>query len=322
MADDVRLAVHNYFREFGHDVGEAVYGELRKSGGMARLLKKLGIPVEGTSEDQYRMLIQYFRRQGTDYFLQLTGAKPLDFKVDVVSSPENKEDDTRKRLGLRPLSGAKAARPADLANAETQRKQSNETTRPAPPPEKTQVLSGSDTTRPASSPPAHSDSSYQRKTLKPVYMNPPKKSDKSAKERVQMTTPPDEKSSGSDTGTGPGEIPPSPPESIEAPKPSSTGKPSPYDQVDQEGYPMGPLVPAPAPDPSDVNGSTPSWDSKKPWDPTGNWPEVERRSGRERRRLPDRRSEVDIVYRNRRYGGDRRDDEERRKNWPKGGHRK
>ncbi len=45
------------------------------------------------------------------------------------------------------------------------------------------------------------------------------------------------------------------------------------------------------------------------------WPYVERRTGEERRTGVDRRGKVDLIYKNKRYGGDRRKTE-RRKNWP------
>ncbi len=84
--------------------------------------------------------------------------------------------------------------------------------------------------------------------------------------------------------------------------------------------PKGPLQPGPAPAPEHANG--PAWDPNKPYHPKGTWPEVERRSGVERRQGADRRKNVDLVYRNRRFGKDRRSPTERRRNWPKGGFRK
>lgn len=44
------------------------------------------------------------------------------------------------------------------------------------------------------------------------------------------------------------------------------------------------------------------------------WPEVERRSGKERRQNPDRRNEVDLIFKNQRFGGERRHGKDRRKN--------
>jgi len=84
-------------------------------------------------------------------------------------------------------------------------------------------------------------------------------------------------------------------------------------------FPFGPLKPGIPPAPGTFDSRTPSWDPKKPYDPNGEWPAVERRSGRERRKGP-RRRDVQITYRNRRFGKDRRTSEERRKNWPRGGH--
>jgi hypothetical protein len=90
-------------------------------------------------------------------------------------------------------------------------------------------------------------------------------------------------------------------------------------QPEAPSFPRGPLKPGIPPDPGTFERGNPSWDPDKPHDPNGKWPEVERRSGRERRRV-ERRKELDIVYKNRRYGKDRRVGEERRKNWPKDGH--
>lgn len=45
------------------------------------------------------------------------------------------------------------------------------------------------------------------------------------------------------------------------------------------------------------------------------WPEVERRSGKERRKKPDRRNDVELIFKNKRFGGERRKGKDRRKNW-------
>ncbi|MBI1290852.1 hypothetical protein GC173_06355 [bacterium] len=90
-------------------------------------------------------------------------------------------------------------------------------------------------------------------------------------------------------------------------------------QPDAPAFPSGPLKPGIPPEPGTFDAKTPSWDPSKPHDPAGKWPEVERRSGRERRKGP-RRNEVEITYRNRRFGKDRRAETERRRNWPRGGH--
>ncbi|MBN1902307.1 hypothetical protein JW926_13360 [Candidatus Sumerlaeota bacterium] len=41
----------------------------------------------------------------------------------------------------------------------------------------------------------------------------------------------------------------------------------------------------------------------------------ERRSGKERRHKPDRRADVELIFKNKRFGGERRSGEDRRKNW-------
>ncbi|MCC6546018.1 hypothetical protein IT570_02530 [Candidatus Sumerlaeota bacterium] len=97
---------------------------------------------------------------------------------------------------------------------------------------------------------------------------------------------------------------------------------SPYDNVDDNGFPKGPLIGAPSPAPESVPQGALAFDPSKPHDPTGVWPEVERRSGRERRRTPDRRKALEVTFKNRRFGKDRRKaSKDRRKNWPPEGFR-
>lgn len=98
--------------------------------------------------------------------------------------------------------------------------------------------------------------------------------------------------------------------------------PSPYDKTDENGFPKGPLIAAPPPVPGSFDANTLPYDPSKPHDPTGVWPQVERRSGRERRRQADRRQALEVVYKNRRFGKDRRKGpKERRRNWPPEGFR-
>ncbi len=289
MASDVRLAIHNYFREFGHDVAEAVYQELQKPGGMVRLLKKLRLPVEGDAAQQYVALVQYFRRHGTSHFMELVGARPLNFQIDVVSSPTSRDNETRRRLGLSPVSRDQLKKPDDFTQ---------ETREEARPPQR----KSEEETQTLKSPPSMN------------YKEPPEvrevSRDQKIKEETRQPIPASK------------EPPKSPAvEAAASPGDPQGGKSSPYEDVDENGFPKGPLIPAPSPDPEDVDKDDPSWDPDLPWDPTGMWPDVERRSGRERRRKRDRRKDVDIVYQNKRYGGDRRDEKERRRNWPRDGHR-
>lgn len=232
-----------------------------KAGGLARLLKKLGIPVEGDSTVQYALLIQYFRRRGVKDFMQLVGAIPLDFKIEEKAS------------GSSPGHAPAAVPPTPF-------------TPPAP-------------------------------VTKPSVPAP-----EQAKKPLQVVT----KLQGLEQPKPRPEPRPIPMEAPKTPRrfvpdPAAiAARKSPYDVVDPEGYPAGPLLPAPAPDPSTLDAKAPSWDASKPNDPTGTWPQVERRSGKERRHHPDRRKDVDMVFKNRRYGKDRRDPNERRKGWPPGGH--
>jgi len=64
-----------------------------------------------------------------------------------------------------------------------------------------------------------------------------------------------------------------------------------------------------APDSSKTIESKPPGEAKK------TWPEVDRRSGKDRRVTKDRRKVMEVVFKNRRYGGERRSGKEKRKNW-------
>lgn len=72
--------------------------------------------------------------------------------------------------------------------------------------------------------------------------------------------------------------------------------------------PVAPIQPPPASIPS------PAEEKVDPAKLT--WPYVDRRSGKDRRTKQDRRSQVDVIFKNKRYGGERRSGIERRKNWP------
>lgn len=103
---------------------------------------------------------------------------------------------------------------------------------------------------------------------------------------------------------------------------SNAPSPAPPAQPAGVAWPVhfkGPLVPGPSPEPGSVNPRSPAWDPGKPYDPAGEWPAVERRSGIERRSGTDRRGSVEMIFKNKRYGKDRRVSGERRKNWPQKG---
>lgn len=52
-----------------------------------------------------------------------------------------------------------------------------------------------------------------------------------------------------------------------------------------------------------------------PAQPEKSWPEIDRRSGKERRVNKDRRQDVELIFKNKRFGGDRRSGKDRRQNW-------
>lgn len=280
----VRVSIHRYFGEFGYAVGEGIYQELKKPGGMPRLLQRLGIPEEGDAADQYAMLVQYFRARGTKDFLDLVGSIELDFKFNPgepaqprkVPEPPEKAPEVRKASEehFRRLSGR------------------------IPKLSETQTLTPRKELAPRH---ATSGTNLPANNVTPVVTNP----DRGGSHLDAVTPPP----------YVPGAKIPQP--EIPEDDPSH-----PYTRVDSEGFPIGPLCPGTEPDPERLDRNDPSWDPSKDWNPGGDWPDVERRSGFERRRKPDRRKEIDIVYSNRRFGGDRRSPDERRSNWPDGGHRR
>lgn len=246
MSRDLKGSVKVYFEEFGEAVGEAVYRELIKSGGgLPRLLRKLGIPADGTSEMQYASLVQYFRRVGTKDFLQLTGFEKLDFRIEVVSKHDKEGTSFSKQLAVMPVDRSSAQlRPAGEAVD----------------------LSG---TGPRARGPADSQATANRVA------------GQDARQAL-----PNEQMARADSSPG-----------VQLPK-------------------------APPPAFGTYDRTTPSHDPAKPYNPMGEWPATERRTGEERRKSRERRSSVDMVYKNRRFGRDRRSGIERRKNWPPGGTKK
>ncbi|MCX7000021.1 MAG: hypothetical protein NT106_06980 [Candidatus Sumerlaeota bacterium] len=60
---------------------------------------------------------------------------------------------------------------------------------------------------------------------------------------------------------------------------------------------------------------SPAIESKPSREAEKKWPEVERRSGKDRRARKERRKDMDVVFKNKRFGGERRSVKDRRKNW-------
>lgn len=319
MSADLQSAVRSYFRELGNEVADSIYSELVKPGGLPRLLRRLGIPDPGDSKGQYQTLLGYFRRRGTKEFLELIGAKPIDFKVEF-SADAAKQSAEMKAKNLEVQRAA--------AEREQQALGKRHPTTPvtplpaADPPKaiKAQAPAALPLQAPAAVPPS-------APAVVPASQSA-MVSDKPVEGKIAVVKPP--------TPAKPEIIPaeligpvPHVPKLVIVLKDvrhldirKFTERKSPYDIVDPDGFPIGPLLSSGLPTTTIDQDKWPSWDATKKWDPTGTWPEVERRSGRERRRLDDRRREVDIVYKNQRYGKPRRRPAERRKNWPSGGHAK
>lgn len=71
-------------------------------------------------------------------------------------------------------------------------------------------------------------------------------------------------------------------------------------------------APQPTAKPAAIEEAKPATPSAQP---EKTWPEVERRSGKERRVHEDRRKDVELIFKNKRFGRDRRSGKDRRQNW-------
>lgn len=338
MGRDVRQSIHRYFAEFGHDICEAIYQELGKPGGLPKLLRKLSIPYStADSNEQYQMLLNHFRHHGTLDFEQLVGLKSLDFRLEMKAPTpvgESRFDILKRTIGTGTGTGTGSGEASDKAE-----------TRPLP-------LRSSDQTQmlPKRSPSdTQVDETVQGKQRiplsHPLNALPEELRSKGSTTKVpkavappvsQATPPPTYNSRVSVPGVPLKDVLSAEPkdpaeESTQRLVPATQAKPQATAPTTLRPVPSPKSAPPPAAreaapaSPADPKASSPGsgadlpYDPSKPHDPNGTWPEVERRSGRERRQKPDRRQAIDIVYKNKRYGKDRRQGGERRKNWPRGG---
>lgn len=101
LMSDARKSIHRYFEEFGYEIGEAIYKELCKPGGMPKLLRRMGLPQDGDAPKQYELLITYLRENGTRRLEELSGMRPLDFQIGFAKRRDG-HDDTRSS-GIKPI---------------------------------------------------------------------------------------------------------------------------------------------------------------------------------------------------------------------------
>ncbi len=88
--EQLRAGIHHYFKEFGHFSCELIFSELLRHGGLAQLLKQLGLTDPGNSEDQYACLLNYLRKNGMDMFASRLSLARGETKAGTVNeSPRN-----------------------------------------------------------------------------------------------------------------------------------------------------------------------------------------------------------------------------------------
>ena len=204
----VRSAIHNYFREFGYDLAETIHKELMKPAGMQRILRRLAVEDPGHPDDQYAAILNFLRRNGEESFLEAIGQGRVDYR------PKMQTDTTRMR--------------------EIEEKQKE---------------------------------LFRREFIR--------RAGTSEKAKEAPAKPAEPKAAS-----------PAPVEEL----PPAAKQPPP---------PAAPVAPEPQP-PETVPGG--------PWDGV-----AERRRNKDRRTGQDRRGRVEVVFKNRRFGGDRRADKERRR---------
>lgn len=270
----LREAIRRYFRELKQAEADLVADELIRRGSMGELLVAVGLPDPGYSDDQYASLLNYIRREGFAAFV---------FKIQSGVTPPRR---------LRESSGENIA--------------SGENKSTVSPLEDVVLLKG----RPATDAPGSPRGGSARKPSVPADI-------------------PD--TSGTGTGHGIRRVRASLPE-IKTPnkeqksthKKGDTGTGEKGDTGEKKlhgfGFSGKALTPTGASrdqvaklqlDSAESDSPANDAGAKKAAD--GEWDGVERRSGKERRVKPDRRDNVEVIFKNKRYGRDRRSGKDRRK---------
>lgn len=115
----IRSAVHNYFREFGYDLSETIYGELIKAGGIQRILRRLGSDDPGYPDDQYAVILNYIRRHGEEKFLSAIGQGKVDYRPTMETDTARMRELEEKQKELLKRKFLRDAGVSDAANRET-----------------------------------------------------------------------------------------------------------------------------------------------------------------------------------------------------------
>lgn len=69
--EELREAVHDYFREFGENPCEIIFQELIRHGTMGPMLERLEVADPGNSDDQYAALLNFVRHYGIEAFARI-----------------------------------------------------------------------------------------------------------------------------------------------------------------------------------------------------------------------------------------------------------
>jgi hypothetical protein len=281
--DEIQLKVLRYFREFGQEVGEVIFTELCRPEGLPGLLQRMGVDPEGDSANQYKMLLQFLRYHGGEMIFKFIPPSGGVAKKTNQNNPIMNDQNLSS-------SAQDSVGPVSIHGVR---------------PVTNDELSLSKVIEDIHNP----EESVNKMELPPVIDQFPVKKKKISEAPIPHLQ------RKAEANQKPLQV-----KEVIKKEDSSSGQPEPEKTEKAFVFPSGPLKPGPSPTTAEGQEDWLSWDGNKPYDPKGTWPEVERRSGRERRKSLDRRNSVEIIYKNKRFGRDRRSDEEPRKNWPKDGH--
>lgn len=307
LKESIRL----YYGEFGRDVAALIATELVEKGGFELLLPKLGLIDPLDNSARYHALHNFLKTKGPDALLRKISGLGEDFKIQSADTRDVTQENDR-RLTEMALRDARVKRERAAAS---------------------NVPAGIDPIRPPQKGALSAHPGSYPTPMNPVFANP-------AVQPGAANTP--MQPGAANTPAQPGSVAtpmqpggaatPAFPGAAQTPAQASVKValqsvlPTPGMAPAAPGAPQqwpvlysGPLRPG-TPPTTGTFTNTPAWDSAKPYDPNGTWPEVERRNGIERRVSPDRRGDVELIFKNRRFGKDRRSKLERRKNWPTKGY--
>lgn len=276
----LRAAIHRYFRELQPAEADLIADELIARGSMGALLTAADIPDPGHSDDQYAALLNFIRRNGISAFFnrvrQGVHTPPRRQRVPTHVDGAWPERD--------PETVAPSVEPV-LLKPEDPRRPPGETLK-----------------RPGASAPDDSAPGVKRVRMSipdlPPLESPPKPQPARETHEPKRTPRPssdaNEQTGEKVMGLGFGKKP--------APHPEGVS----HTAVAKPNLSSPARVPTPTPEPPAAT-ATPSAPA-----PDGPWDGVERRSGKERRQR-SRRGSVEVTFKNKRYGRDRRSGQDRRK---------